>query len=113
MLDVFIESRINRHMLSPHSKSLLMLLLTLDANNKRNAGGIFPHHVLHEPYCKMNSLYNQGFVSLLKIFNDLLKLRLNPVALLFVTYKSPLFIRGDFWWGLSVLGKKVTKDAVS
>lgn len=37
IFDVLIESRVNSHMLSPHCESLLMLLLILDANDKRNA----------------------------------------------------------------------------
>jgi len=55
MLDVFVVSGVNCHVLSPHRESLLVLLFIFNTDDERNTRGVLFHHIDHEPHCEMHS----------------------------------------------------------
>lgn len=72
MLDVLVELGINGHVLSPHSESLLVLVLIRDANDEGDARRVLLHHVDHEAHSEVDTLYNQRLIPLLVLVDHLL-----------------------------------------
>ena len=72
VFDVFIESRVNGHMLGPNSEPLLVFILICNAYHERYAWWILFHHVKHEPHGEMDTLYHKWFITFLEIVNNFL-----------------------------------------
>lgn len=54
--DVFVETRVNRHVFGSHGESFTMLVLVLDVKNERDAGRVSAHHLLHEVHRQVDAL---------------------------------------------------------
>lgn len=96
VLNVLVKSRVYGHVLSSHSKPLLVLLLIFDANHEGDACWILFHHLKHEPDSQVNSFNHQRLVPLLVIINDLFELSLDFVTLILVAHERPLLVRSYF-----------------
>lgn len=72
VLDVFVELGVDGHVLGPHSKSLLVLVLIRDTYDKGYARGVLLHHVEHEAHGEVDALHHQRLVPLLVLVDHLL-----------------------------------------
>jgi hypothetical protein len=72
VLYVLVELGVDGHVLGPHSKPLLVLVLIRDTYDERDARGVLLHHVEHEAHGEVDSLNDQRLVPLLVLVDNLL-----------------------------------------
>ena len=100
IFNVLIESRVDCHVLSSNSESLLVFIFICNTDNEGDARGIFFHHFIHKWNSQMNTLNNHRFVSYLIVLDNFLKLSLYFTALIFISHKSSLLFGGYFFRNL-------------
>ena len=100
ILDVFIELRVNCHMFSAYSKTLLMFVFIGNANDKRYAWWVFLHHLKHEADSEVHTFNYEWFISSLVVINDLFQLCLYLVALVLIAHERPLLFWLYVFWNL-------------